>query len=133
MSDSKQDSLRKGEQLLNKIKDVLKREGVTGRKKLEIENEVETYLLPALDKFRDSGRFIYEPFIHEKAGFVGKLKNLLLGKIGNISRNVVERSVMRQQKFNDNAYTMMMHLYNQNRELKERLDKLDDKKANVKA
>ncbi|HRO65336.1 MAG TPA: hypothetical protein PKU78_03895, partial [Candidatus Dojkabacteria bacterium] len=70
---------------------------------------------------------IYEPFLFEKSGIIGKLKNLTLGKIGNVARNVVEKSVMRQQKFNDNSYTLLMHLYNENRDLKERLDKLEGK------
>jgi len=127
MSNSKLESVVRGEQLLDRVRQVLKKEGLSTQDKVELENEVETYLLPALDKFRDAGRFIYEPFLFEKSGIIGKLKNLTLGKIGNVARNVVEKSVMRQQKFNDNSYTLLMHLYNENRELKERVDKLEGK------
>lgn len=117
--------------MLEKVRKLLASEGVSSGDKIEIEDEIESYLLPSLDKFREVQRFIYEPFLYEKAGFVGKLKNLILGKVGNISRNVVERSVMRQQKYNDNVYILLMHLYERNRELEKRLKKLENT-GNVK-
>lgn len=131
MSNPSDKSVRGGEKLLEKVRKLLASEGVSSGDKIEIEDEIESYLLPSLDKFREVQRFIYEPFLYEKAGFVGKLKNLILGKVGNISRNVVERSVMRQQKYNDNVYILLMHLYERNRELEKRLKKLENT-GNVK-
>ncbi len=131
MSNPSDKSVKEGEKLLEKVRKLLAEEGFSSSEKIEIENEIETYLLPSLDKFREVQRFIYEPFLYEKAGFLNKLKNLVLGKIGNVSRNVVERSVMRQQKYNDNVYILLMHLYKKNRELEKRLKKLENSK-NVK-
>lgn len=125
--------IRGGEELLEKVRNLLKSEGVNSRNKLEVENEVEEYLLPAMDKFRDVQRFVYEPFLHSKAGFIGKIKTVVLSKMGNVARNVVERSFARQQKYNDNVYTMLMHLYTENRELKKRVSDLESSnKSNAK-
>lgn len=129
MSNQTSRSVTEGEKLLAKVKNLLANEGISSRDKIEIENEIESYLLPSLDKFREVQRFIYEPFLYEKSGFVGKLKNKVLGKIGNVSRNVVEKSVMRQQKYNDNVYILLMHLYNKNRDLEEKLAKLERSKG----
>lgn len=112
---------------------LLKSEGVSSRNKVEVENEIEEYLLPAMDKFRDVQRFIYEPFLHTKVGFLGRMKTVVLSKIGNVARNVVERSFARQQKYNDNVYTMLMHLYTENRELKKRVTDIENStKKNAK-
>lgn len=125
--------IRGGEELLEKVRNLLKSEGVNSRNKVEVENEVEEYLLPAMDKFRDVQRFLYEPFLNSKSGFVGKFKIVLLSKMGNVARNVVERSFARQQKYNDNVYTMLMHLYTENRELKKRVSDLESStKSNAK-
>ena len=125
--------IRGGEELLEKVRKLLKSEGVNSRNKVEVENEVEEYLLPAMDKFRDVQRFLYEPFLNSKSGFVGKFKIVLLSKMGNVARNVVERSFARQQKYNDNVYTMLMHLYTENRELKKRVSDLESStKGNAK-
>lgn len=129
MSNQTSRPVAEGEKLLEKVKRLLKSEGVSARDKIEVENEIESYLLPSLDKFREVQRFIYEPFLYEKAGFIGKLKNKILNKIGNVSRNVVEKSVMRQQKYNDNVYILLMHLYNKNRDLEEKLAKLENPKG----
>ena len=127
MNNQKDGPVNKGVNLLERVRQLLKKEGIMTRDKIEIENEVESYLLPALDKFREVQRFIYEPFLYEKSGFIGKLKNKILGKIGNVSRNVVEKGFMRQQKYNDNVYVLLMYLYKQNKELAERLNKLEKK------
>lgn len=128
MSNQTSRPVAEGEKLLEKVRNLLKSEGVSSRDKIEVENEIESYLLPALDKFREVQRFIYEPFLYEKSGFVGKSKNKVLNRMGNVSRNVVEKSVMRQQKYNDNVYILLMHLYNKNRDLEERLAKLENQK-----
>jgi len=128
MSNQTSRPVAEGEKLLEKVRNLLKNEGVSSRDKIEVENEIESYLLPALDKFREVQRFIYEPFLYEKSGFVGKSKNKVLNRMGNVSRNVVEKSVMRQQKYNDNVYILLMHLYNKNRDLEERLAKLENQK-----
>lgn len=125
MSKQVSQSVIEGEELLKKVKELLKYEGVPSSDKIEIENEIESYLLPSLDKFREVQRFIYEPFLYDKEGVVSKLKNQILNKIGNVSRNVVERSIMRQQKYNDNVYILLMHLYKKNQELEERLKSLE--------
>lgn len=114
-----------GDELLKKVRELLKHEGISSSNKVEIENEIESYLLPSLDKFREVQRFIYEPFLYDKEGVISKLKNRILNKIGNVSRNVVERSIMRQQKYNDNVYILLMHLYKKNQELEERLKSLE--------
>ena len=108
-----------------RVRELLKNEGDGQRAKIQVENEVEDYLIPALDKYREVQRYIFEPFLHSKAGVVGRFKLLVLGKIGNVTRNVVERSFIRQQKFNDNTFTMLINLYNENRELKERILQLE--------
>jgi len=125
--------IRGGEELLEKVRKLLKSEGVNSRNKVEVENEIEEYLLPAMDKFRDVQRFVYEPFLNTKSGLLGKIKTVMLSKMGNVARNVVERSFARQQKYNDNVYTMLMHLYTENRELKKRVSDLESSnKSNAK-
>lgn len=125
--------IRGGEELLEKVRKLLKSEGVNSRNKVEVENEIEEYLLPAMDKFRDVQRFVYEPFLNTKSGLLGKIKTVMLSKMGNVARNVVERGFARQQKYNDNVYTMLMHLYTENRELKKRVSDLESSnKSNAK-
>ncbi len=125
MSKQVSQSVIEGDELLEKVRELLKHEGISSSNKVEIENEIESYLLPSLDKFREVQRFIYEPFLYDKEGVISKLKNRILNKIGNVSRNVVERSIMRQQKYNDNVYILLMHLYKKNQELEERLKSLE--------
>lgn len=125
MSKQVSQSVIEGDELLKKVRELLKHEGISSSNKVEIENEIESYLLPSLDKFREVQRFIYEPFLYDKEGVISKLKNQILNKIGNISRNVVERSIMRQQKYNDNVHILLMHLYKKNQELEERLKSLE--------
>lgn len=125
MSKKKESSVLKGKELLKKVRALLKSEGVTSSEKLQVENEIESYLLPVLDKFREVQHLIYEPFLYEESGVIKKLKNKILEKVGNVTRNVVEKSFMRQQKYNDSVHTLLIHLYTKNRELEDRLQKLE--------
>lgn len=114
-----------GQMLLEKVRELIKKEGGAEGPRMSKEEEIEKYLLPALDKFRGILKYLYEPFTYDSAGFVTGLKNTVLNKIGNVAKNVTERSFMRQQKFNDSVYAMLMNLHKENRELRERIEKLE--------
>lgn len=114
---------KNAETLLQNVRNLLKEEGVVSYKK-EINRDelIEKYILPALERIKDVQQPLYTDFISGK-GFLRELKNKLIGKIANVTRNTVERSFMRQQKFNDNVYYLLKFLAEENRQLRSGLEK----------
>jgi hypothetical protein len=50
--------------------------------------------------------------VGDKPGVSGKVKAKILRKLANVSRNTVEQSVTRQQKFNEAVYRLLKLLVN---------------------
>lgn len=122
---SKTNPEKEGELLMVKVQELIKKEGGAETPRLSKDEEIEKYLLPALDRFRGTLKFVYEPFTYKSSNPIVQLKNTALNKIGNVARNVTEKSFMRQQKYNDSVYTMLLNLYKENKELKEKIEKLE--------
>lgn len=88
-------------------------------------------MLEALDSSKDVLGQLYYDFSHGE-GFLRKLKNLFIKRISSISRNTVERSMIRQQKFNDNTARLLRVLAEENQELKSRISQLTSKNVSKK-
>ena len=83
----------------------------------------ENFILPALESSKDIQRHLYTDFT-SGGGMLRKVKNKAITKIANITRNTVEKSFMRQQKFNDNILKLASYLLKENKKLKEELKQL---------
>jgi hypothetical protein len=117
----------KAEKLLDKVNDVLSAEGVPLKKEKEDQLAlIEKYALPALQNLKEIQSGLYNEFFIGTKGFFGKLKAMMIRKIANVSRNTVELSLMRQQKFNDNVALILEYLVAENKRLIE--EKGSDKK-----
>lgn len=111
------------EEIIEKVKEMLAEQGIVGSEKPDPEQLVFDYLLPALDELKEIQSALYEPFAASESGMVRKVKNGLIRKMANVTRNTVELSLMRQQKFNDNVSLIIRYLLEENRKLKEQLGK----------
>ena len=110
--------------ILEKAREILKNEGWQQNSKPEMEKIIKEYLLPALDELKEIQSPLYEQFYQGGSGTVRKVKNQLINKIANITRNTVELSLMKQQKFNDNLTLIVTYLLEQNLKLKEEINSL---------
>jgi hypothetical protein len=124
----------KAEQLLDKVNDVLANEGVPLRKdKEDMFTMIEKYALPAIQNLKEIQSGLYNEFFIGSKGLKGKLKAMAIRKIANVSRNTVELSLMRQQKFNDNVALILEYLIDENRKLRaEKGEEGAEGKADVK-
>jgi hypothetical protein len=93
-------------------------------------NKLEDYLLPALQRNQDIIKYIYEDVFHKQDGLFNKVKFFILTKISNIVRNVIEKSIMKQQGFNSNTTEIILHLVQKNKELESRLSNLEKNQNN---
>lgn len=110
-------------ELLNKVRGILKDEGYDNEG-IDIEKLILDRLLPSLDELKEIQSPLYEPFYSEGNGTIKKLKGKVIRKIANVTRNTVELSLSRQQKFNDNVSLILSFLVKENQDLKKKLDKL---------
>jgi len=111
----------KAEKLLDKVNTVLSDEGIplTTDKADQFEM-IEKYALPALHNLKEIQSGLYNEFFIRSKGPFGKLKAMIIRKIANVSRNTVELSLMRQQKFNDNVASILEYLIEENKRLKDK-------------
>jgi hypothetical protein len=91
--------------------------------KPEPEELIRKYVLPSLQNIKDVMSSLYSPFYLNDQGFSRKIKNQLVRKIANVSRNTIELPLMRQQKFNDNVVLLLEYLLEENLKLKAELQK----------
>jgi hypothetical protein len=123
MEEKKIEAKNVEEEILEKVRQMLAEQGITGSEKPDPEQLVFEYLLPALDELKEIQSALYEPFSSAESGMVRKVKNGLIRKMANVTRNTVELSLMRQQKFNDNVSLIIRYLLEENKRLKEQLGK----------
>ena len=113
-----------GEKLLDKVNEVLSDEGITlAKEKTDQLEMIEKYALPALQNLKEIQSGLYNEFFIGSKGPFGKLKAMVIRKIANVSRNTVELSLMRQQKFNDNVATILEYLIEENKRLSSKQEK----------
>jgi hypothetical protein len=88
------------------------------------EEKLLEYLLAGIDSSKDIQSGLYAN-TNKQGGFIRNLKNVIINKLANITRNVVELPFMHQQKFNDSVYQLLEYLVRENLELKSKLKKND--------
>jgi hypothetical protein len=110
-------------ELLEKVNNVLKEEGVDQNQDLQSSEIIEEFILPGLKASKDTLQAIYFQN-HNRPGFLGKIKDFVQRKLINTTINVIEKQSMRQQKFNELTYRAIEKLAEENRGLREELDSL---------
>lgn len=113
----------KAEKLLKLVRELLEEEGVSISKSEDQSKIVKEYILPAINKSKDIQGELYKEFTYESTSKIKSMKNKILRKLGNITRNVVEKPLMKQQKFNNNVYLTLEYLLEENIRLKADLEK----------
>lgn len=105
-------------ELLANVQSVLQSEGSVAESSNK--DKLRELILPALESTRNthSALYGYEP--PHASGFVRKLKNFVLSKFRNVTINVLEQQVMKQQKFNELTYQALL-------EMSQELDRLKNK------
>ena len=95
----------KSKDLLNKVHELLKTEGVdVSNAEMDTQTLLKEYLLPGLKNSKDVLSALYSYQVKPRGGLVGKLKSLVQKKLTNSTINVIEKQAMRQQKFNELVY-----------------------------
>lgn len=111
-------------ELLAKIREYLvKEDQLEVSVKPEPEELIKKYALPSLNNVKDILGSLYAPFYLDDQDFSRKIKNKMIRKIANISRNTIELPLMRQQKFNDNIVLLLEYLFEENLKLRAKLQK----------
>jgi hypothetical protein len=111
------------QELLNDLKKYIAEKDVLHDVDAEIsEDKMIEYILVGIQSSKDIQSGLYAN-VEKQGGFIRSLKNKVIGKIGNVARNVVELPFMRQQKFNDSVYLLLEYLLKENLALKEKLTK----------
>lgn len=113
-------------ELLQKIRvDMKETDLVANEAQLDPEELVSKYAIPALNNLKEIQSGLYQDYFLAEQGLVSKLKNKIIRKIANVTRNTVELSLMRQQKFNDNTTAVLEYLFTENAKLKSRIAELE--------
>lgn len=115
--------MNKPEHVLTSIRNILKTEGVQVHDQLGQGEIVRQYVINTLEKNKDIQQALYQPITFDNQSIVRKLKNSVINKIANIVRNVVEKSFIKQQKYNDNLLIVIQLLLKENEELKSKIEK----------
>jgi hypothetical protein len=110
-----------GEEILASTNEALKAEGISINEYSSPLEEVQKFLLPSMQNAKNTLAALYKFVPKQKFGVVGKLKNLILARLKNITLNVVERESMKQQKFNELTYQSIQNLTKEIEELKRKL------------
>jgi hypothetical protein len=114
---------QKEQELLLKLREIIKEKEIPEPgADISMKEYILESVLPVLEATKDIQAPLYDSVFTEKKGLVGKVKNLLLGKMANITRNVVENSFIRQQKFNNSILQLFKYLVEENIELEKKLD-----------
>lgn len=97
--------LTKEEILIEKAKNILKNEGAEDiNKTLSEEELLAEFILPGLANSKDIISSLYSAKTRTRTGVIGKIKGFIHQKLINIVINVLERPLVKQQKFNELAY-----------------------------
>ena len=117
---------KKAEELLVKIRELIKEEGIANMSRIEDREQlINEFILPALDRSKDIQKDLYSDFTHQSSGLLSKVKRTIITKLANITRNVVEKSFMRQQKFNNNTKLLLEHLVEENKMLRDKIEQIE--------
>lgn len=112
------------EQIMASLQKYIKEKDILNADGQEMDQEkMLKYLLAGVESSRDIQSGLYNNF-QKQGSLARKIKNKIITKVGNITRNVVELSFMRQQKFNEGAYALLAFLVKENIELKEEIANL---------
>jgi hypothetical protein len=114
-----------GKELLARVRELIKAEGGAGDNDKSPEDEILKYVLPSLQNTKDILSDLNKDVFTKGGGLKGKVKHKVMTKVGNIARNVLERSLMKQQKYNDNLLLLFEYLLKSNLELRERIEQLE--------
>lgn len=114
--------LPSSEELIAKSEYMLEQEGLNATTIQDPLLKLEAYIIPGLENSKNilGSLYLWEP--SQKNGLIGKLKNSILVRIRNIVLNVLERQVMRQQKFNDLMFESVKAISEQLRLTSEKKD-----------
>lgn len=111
----------KPDELLSKVNDVLKQEGIAVDQDSNLSGveKLDKLILPALENSKNiqSSLYSYQPTPGK--GFARKVKNIILSKVRNITIAVLERTIMRQQKVNELTFQALRELAEENKQLRE--------------
>lgn len=109
--------------ILQKVDEILDAEGTTSKSNMSTTELLEQYLLPAMKQSKSTlgDLYAYEP--RKKSGFIGKLRNKVINKLKNVTISTMERSMIRQQKYNELLFKSIEALIEENNKL--RIEKKD--------
>lgn len=93
------------EKFLDKTAKLLELQGETIDNKPQSEEEMLiSYIIPGLENSKEILSGIYSQKTRSRKGFLGRIKSFLHQKLINIVINVIERPMVKQQKFNELTY-----------------------------
>lgn len=117
------------EEILKKVEEVLKEEGLEFDSKMDNEKILNEFIIPGLQNSKNTLQSLYGFQGRARGGVIGKIKSLFQNKIINTCINVIEKQSIRQQKFNELTYKAIETLVDENKKLKEEVKRLTtDKK-----
>jgi hypothetical protein len=110
------------ESILQKVNKVLEEDGMQVPE-LTPEQKLHEYILPGMQSAKATLASLYSYKPKQYSGILGSIKYKILNKLKHVVLNVVERESMRQQKFNELTTKAIEALLEENKMLKEKLDK----------
>lgn len=119
----------RSEEILKKVEEVLKEEGLEFDSKMGNDKILNEFIIPGLQNSKNTLQSLYGFQGRARGGFFGKLKSLFQNKIINTCVNVIEKQSIRQQKFNELTYKAIETLVEENRILREEIEKLNNNKS----
>lgn len=97
--------MENAEKFLAKTAKLLELQGETIDNKPQSEEEMLiSYILPGMENSKEILSGIYSQKTRSRKGILGRIKGFLHQKLINIVINVIERPMLKQQKFNDLTY-----------------------------
>jgi DNA primase large subunit len=115
-------------EFLKKLDDYLTDHGLSASEYLDTKAKLDQYGLPALAATKSILNDIYSYRPPTGDGILRKVKNKIINLIRNVSISTIELSTIKQNKFNELTYQFIDMLVAENKELRERITKLESRK-----
>lgn len=113
------------DKLLTNLREYIKDKNLTdAQNDFDKKELLEEYVIPNLSTYKDIQGELFKKMDMPEGGIVRNVKNKVINKLSNVSKNTVERSVAKQQQFNNAVFLILEYLLEENKKLTKEINSI---------